>query len=60
MTSLLFLSVIAAAMLLFVAVIVATNAQLLAVAVAKFVMSSTVSFQYTWLAAWWSTRFAAW
>ena len=58
-TRLLLLSVSEAARLLFVAVSVATDAQLLAVAVYKFAIELTVSCRYTWLAAWWSTNFAA-
>ena len=58
-TSLLLLIVSAAARVLFVAVSVATDTRLLAVAVAKIAMALTVSCRYTWLAAWWSTRFAA-
>ena len=46
--------------LLVVALSVATNTQSLVVAVDKFAMASTVSCRYTWLAAWWSTIFAAW
>ena len=59
-TSLFLLSVSAAARFLFVVVIFATDAQLLAVAMAKFSMASTFFYRFTWLAAWWSTIFAAW
>ena len=54
-TSFLLLSVSAEARVLFAAVSVATNMRLLAVAVAKFAMALTVSYQYTWLAACWET-----
>ena len=59
-TIFLLLHVSAAARVLFVAVSVATDARSLAAAVDKFAMASIVSCQYSWLAAWWSTRFAVW
>ena len=59
-TNLLLMSMSAVERVPLVAVSLATDVQSIAVAVANFAMASTVFCRYTWLAAWWSTKFVVW